>query len=376
MMSRTAIRRWLIAAVALACVCLVLLHFLERDDEPKQAFNGKSSALRQTVIVPTLDTPAPADKSIVWCSTFQIAWNRLAKDVANRAIQVRNAELIADRLNRAKQSQADLVPDEFYAAAGMVKDGIIEKIQADMTQKFPQAPRPEFDLPQGGAVAYAYLRAGVRFKLPFFENHDRFLFTDSRGKQTAVSSFGIRKNDDYAYHKLRQQVQILYCPKEAVWRDNEVPEFVLDPCGSSQPHQVILARIERKDTLAQMVADVEAKIKDTPPKGIAAQFNVRDTLLIPNLHFRIEHDYQELQGEDKVLLTPPLAGLHFARAFQMLDFKLDRSGVELTSEAKQYVKPGASFFHFNRPFLIYLKKRDAQHPFFVMWVDNSELLCK
>jgi hypothetical protein len=27
-----------------------------------------------------------------------------------------------------------------------------------------------------------------------------------------------------------------------------------------------------------------------------------------------------------------------------------------------------------RPFLIYLKKRGAGHPFFVMWVDNAELL--
>ena len=31
-------------------------------------------------------------------------------------------------------------------------------------------------------------------------------------------------------------------------------------------------------------------------------------------------------------------------------------------------------FRFHRPFLIYMKKRDADRPFFVMWVDNAELL--
>ena len=32
-------------------------------------------------------------------------------------------------------------------------------------------------------------------------------------------------------------------------------------------------------------------------------------------------------------------------------------------------------FHFNRPFLIYVKKREpAAAPFFVMWVDNAELM--
>ncbi len=30
----------------------------------------------------------------------------------------------------------------------------------------------------------------------------------------------------------------------------------------------------------------------------------------------------------------------------------------------------------NRPFLIYIRKRGADRPFFVMWVDNAELLSK
>jgi hypothetical protein len=31
---------------------------------------------------------------------------------------------------------------------------------------------------------------------------------------------------------------------------------------------------------------------------------------------------------------------------------------------------------FYRPFFLYMKKRGAKHPFFVMWVDNAELLIK
>jgi hypothetical protein len=29
---------------------------------------------------------------------------------------------------------------------------------------------------------------------------------------------------------------------------------------------------------------------------------------------------------------------------------------------------------FDRPFLLYIKKRDAQQPLLVMWVENAELL--
>jgi len=33
-------------------------------------------------------------------------------------------------------------------------------------------------------------------------------------------------------------------------------------------------------------------------------------------------------------------------------------------------------FLFNQPFLVYMKKRNADQPFFVMWVDNAELLVR
>ena len=63
-------------------------------------------------------------------------------------------------------------------------------------------------------------------------------------------------------------------------------------------------------------------------------------------------------------------------AMQTIRFRLDRSGAELASEAQMPCKPSATHFVCDRPFLIVVKKRGAEHPFFVMWVDNAELLCK
>ena len=60
----------------------------------------------------------------------------------------------------------------------------------------------------------------------------------------------------------------------------------------------------------------------------------------------------------------------------MIDFSLSRKGVVVKSEAR--IGGGGALprrLHFNRPFLIYVKKRGAEYsPFFVMWVDNAELL--
>ena len=61
---------------------------------------------------------------------------------------------------------------------------------------------------------------------------------------------------------------------------------------------------------------------------------------------------------------------------QMIRFRLDRSGAELASEVQVICRPMATYFVCDRPFLIVVKKRGSKHPFFVMWVDNAELLSK
>jgi hypothetical protein len=89
------------------------------------------------------------------------------------------------------------------------------------------------------------------------------------------------------------------------------------------------------------------------------------------MHWKITHRFKELEGTDKRFLNPSLNGQYLDTALQTIQFRLDRSGAELSSQSKAYVKPGASFFHCNRPFLLILKKRDANQPCFVMWVDNA-----
>lgn len=344
-------------------------------ETPPLTFDGNSDRLKQTVIVPTLDTPIPEGKTAIWCASFQLAWNRLKDDVAKGPIQLENAQPIADRLNRGDQTEQDLDPESVYAAAGLVRDGVLDRIRGDMARKFPNVPSPQFDVPPEGAVAYAYLEASAKFDIPFFENDEPFEFTDSAGNKTAVGSFGIRKKDDYAYEKLRAQPKILYRGSEKRV-GGEIPEFIVDPCKTSTPNQIILARVDRKTTLAETLHDIERQFKAHPVQDHESVIHPIDTLLVPNMVWQMTHRFSEVEGSDKRLLNSQVQGLHVDRAMQTIRFRLDRNGAELRSEFKAYVKPAATYFDFNRPFLIIMKKRDAKHPFFVMWVDNAELLQK
>jgi hypothetical protein len=51
-----------------------------------------------------------------------------------------------------------------------------------MQQRFEKQPKIELDPPGTAIVAYGYLQASVRFKIPYFDNREEFLFCEPDGK--------------------------------------------------------------------------------------------------------------------------------------------------------------------------------------------------
>lgn len=340
---------------------------------PVVAFSGDSKDLQQTVVVPTLDAAIPQGKNAIWCASFQMAWDRLKSDVIAEPIRIAGAEDIADRLNKAAISENDLPEGSFYATAGRTSDGIAETIRRDMQERFGKEPA-ELEDKDAVILAYAYLQANLPFTLPYFENHEAFDFTDGQGKQTPVSSFGLRDADRSKYYDVRGQVEVLYLHRE---KDPYQPsEFALDLCRASQPNQIILACLPRKETLQATLKDLEQKIGDSRPEERERKLGSNALLLVPNLHWSVSHRFSELEGADKSFQNEKARGLWIATAQQTIDFRLDRSGVEFKSQVRTIVPCSDPDYFFNRPFLIVMKKRGAERPFFAMWVENAELLCK
>ena len=105
-------------------------------------------------------------------------------------------------------------------------------------------------------------------------------------------------------------------------------------------------------------------------------FALDDAFFVPNINFDIAHRFVELEGGNRPFLNARCTGMHIQTAYQRTQFKLDRSGAEVASETKIAYAAIPQMFIFDKPFLVYLKKRGAEQPFFVLWVDNPELLCK
>jgi len=355
-------------------------YFLQRADYSHMAetFVGDSNALEQTAILPTLDSPCPRNRNLIWCSSFQLAWNRMKDDVIGAPVHVVGAEELADRLNSAGQSRADLEPDSFYAAAGRVEEGIISKVRKDMAAKFPSHAVPDFSRIVGtprAILAYSYLTANVPFKYPFRQVKDGFSFTDSQGVETEVGAFGawglLRQ-----YRKMREQVEILYFREDRSTsnRDLQSNEFAVDLCRHSQPYQVVVAVVELKDSLAQTLDYTRRQITDAKQSKDyerTSSLDKVDILVVPEMFWKIGHRFAELIGKEVANADPAMPIID---ARQEIKFRLDRYGAMLESESTLTVSASPRYFHFNRPFLVYMKKRDREQPFFVMWVDNAELL--
>ena len=183
----------LIATVLIALILVVYGSIHKKL--PKERLLGKtvevskSDAYKRTVIIPTLDSHIPAGSNVVWCSSFQLAWNKLKEDVIGEPLQIKGAEQVSASLNTAKTSSTDIPRDSCYATAGFVKDGIVRDIQAEMNQRFPFEAKPQFGtLSADFIVAYAYLWANIKFTIPYFENREEFMFTGSSGNTTPISS--------------------------------------------------------------------------------------------------------------------------------------------------------------------------------------------
>ena len=342
--------KWPLLAAMLLSAC---------QRSPPEAAERDLDSASGVAVLPTLDSPIPAGKSAVWCASFGIAWRRLAQEVMNAPPLVRGAEDLCGSLNRQASAEDDLPEGSFYAAAGWAKDGIADRIRREMAARFPAVTLPEISGHRTLAVAYAYLEARVKFPIPFFDNREALVFKDSSGRRVGVASFGLRKEDEYAYKALREQVEVLFADEHPGPAPME--RFAIDLCSTCEL-QVVLARVSRGPTLKETLASLDDEIARFTRDEQFHRIGIGSHLLIPSMAFKIIHRFRELEGPE------------IEEAIQAIRFRLDRSGAEMSSEARIAVPAAPRDFIFDAPFVLYLKKRDGRRPFFAAWIDGPELL--
>jgi hypothetical protein len=319
----------------------------------------------RTQIVAALDVPIEPGKNAVWCASFISAWKQLQNGLAGGPLELNGAKELVASLNAATDPASDVPPGSLYAAAGWARNGIAQKIEADVAKKFPDSPAPK--LPPLGPtdlLAYARLEVKAKFPVPYFDAPYAVSWTDGAGAKHAIRTFGI--HESHGYDELRRQVSVVYAPPV----EAQLDDFVLDLNDASQPVQILVAQVQKQSTLAQTLAAVDAACQTSGARDLI------DVMLVPEMAWRVQHQFGELVG--LTVQSGPLQDSTVKSATQSIDFRLDRSGAELRSEAEISIAAAANSharsYIINRPYLLVMRLRTSQRPFFVAWIENDELL--
>jgi hypothetical protein len=391
-------RKTVVVVVLLLIAGVAAFVLTPRGTRSNIPLNAATDDLKATTVEATLDSLLDANKNTIWCVSAPSAWKAL-KEVVDGDIEIENAPPWVGDLNRSAVGSSEGDPDALVTGVGRIGQGVVEAIQARVCETFGGGRDPWLDRFADGLdddilLAYAYLATRLEFPEPFDPIPGGLLYFVSGKKANERKSeideekpaeklydrfwaqaFGFKSTfdaEDPRHQRIANHVRIHgYEPAER--EHKSTPSYVVVLEGKSEKGDVILARLEPRQTLRATAEAALAKLSLAPDR-----LGDGDWLRIPVFDFHVSRSYRELIG--KRILNPGFDQGHFVRVMQSVRFRLDENGADLRSRMgaayKSCISPRIKLLIFTPPFLLLLKGRHAKQPYFAMWVANRELLVR
>ncbi len=358
-----------VGLVACLVVDLVVLAALVREPSPPP-FTGPlrpASELTRTDILPHMEGEIVPGRNYVYCGTFQLAWNEMQDEIIKEPIRLEGDPPMAQALNRQAFRESDISPGSYLAMAGAVRDGIVGEIRRRLAAEFPSATLEVPDCQDERAIyAYGYLQKTLPFPVAFDDLGKKLEFHSADG-DVRVSCFGI---EDFPYTCRRDKL----LQEQVIIREyTNDDDFIVRLETTSEADELFLAKTRPAETLRQTVADVQSRISESPQDDYGRRLQPTEWLVVPKVSLNVDRRYQELLG--RYLQDPGWETWFVLQACQGLRFRLDERGARVESGATFAIAGvGERRLIFDRPFLLYLKERDSDVPYFAMWIENEEVL--
>ena len=366
----------LLAFLSIGPVCNTQTHNTQTHDDAFSdagLLKADASDLQHTIVTPHLEAPVTQDQNILWCGSFQLAWNE-AISLVKEDLHFDNDPAMVLILNKQSFTKQDLDAQSYVAVAGFVRDDVFGQIERQLQETFkgqatPQyIPSPDLTPRPQDIVVYSYLFKNLEFPIPFERVDEPLVFGTER-----VPCFGIGEKYKPKHVDMLEQLAILDYQSE--------DDFVIELKTKSTLDRVILAKTQPQATLEALVAAVGMRATNVEP----TQPRIGDILKVPKLNVDITRQYDELTGKRLLVTNPNVAqDLFVLSALQNVRFQFDEKGVRLRSEshiafgcsAQPTPSPPKHIMVFDKPFLILLQRQEAKLPYFALWVGNPELLVK
>ena len=300
----------------------------------------------------------------IWVGTFQLVWNEFSDNIVKGPVKFKDFESdIADELNKQEFKKSELSENAFYIAYGKTSAALKEHIEKAIMEKFGETSellnRVNWTDKSNAYIVYAMLKKDFKFAAKFdaFRTKEKFNYSKEKYKY-----FGIDKE---SRQNLYEGVRVLFY--------NNPFDFAV--AMQSDIDEVILYRTNSSKSLNDIYNELEHKSKKY--RG-SKKFAAGDQLKVPFMSVKDSVNYKELCNNE-ILNTDRL---YIAQALQTVDFNMDNSGVRLKSEAAMDIKVmsmpltvkerGRNFF-FNDSFVIFMKEKDKQLPYFAAKVKDMDM---
>lgn len=323
--------------------CLLLFTQCRNKNAP-----GKVVSLEQypsTVFVPTMEELFKPDRNVIYTPAFVLAWNGLKREIKLPLTVAKNNYQLS-LVNRSNTFKGALAENEYE------KETLVDAEAIEISTFFHKS----LDL----RTTMDSVLSGFRF----------------RGK--AVRAFGMPKYKESS----AEEIQLLYYKND--------DEFIIRLLLRDWQQELLLVkgdmRHNRLDALWRDVrSDLERGNQEMLDEAKAWKFDIleEDALIVPVLRFNIETHYGDMEGQ---IIRTAVRDYEIATAHQRTAFSLDEHGAILESDADVVVavtdstgpveQPRPKKLFFDKPFLIVMRKAHATYPYFMMKVENAELMEK
>ena len=278
----------------------------------------------------------------LWVGTLDLAWKDLEEKIGLNKIELEGEmPQIANDLNESTFSKEMLNPNDY-------------KINVERTVT-------------NGYKIDATLNKELNF-LESFDNFNDYKWTFGNSDE-AIKYFGI---NNASPEKMNRNVEILFYNK--LNNDSLLSNDMAIKLKTKEGDEIILYRTDDKKSFDEYYEDIKAKTKNY--KG-RTEFLEDDELRVPYVKVNGMINYNQLY--DKKIKNSK--GLYIYDVIQNVNFNLNEKGCNLSSKATmvtEYMGIGqdTKYCYFQDTFIIFMKEKNSDKPYFALKVDNNDILEK
>lgn len=353
-------------------ILLILNPNIEAKSNEQKSFVDEinSKSLKSTRITPVMDTNIITGENLIFCSTFQMAWNELCNKYAMDTLEIEKAPEYAEKLNVLYKQQPLLNEDSYLAMSGKAEDDILNKINEAVRKKIRHLnkdellPKFSFPLKPRDIVVFSYLYKNIEFEKPFDITKPVSMLY--KHKIFHADTFGFDENSKEDY--FAKQFRLLYYKKRNQ-NNSEPNEIVISLTSKSVADEIIISTLPAGKTIKESYDNIVKAINSN------TNFIPRVAeLRIPKLDFNILHEYDDLT--DKKIFNKLFKNYYIKKAIQKIAFNLNEKGSKVISDI--IIVREACFYlpiiiNIKCPFIIYLKDITKDAPYFMAYVATPEL---